>query len=189
MRRWSVVSCVFLAAAACGVPASEQPRRIDPSDVPYSLLATTPATPITALSGPTTNVYLVEGDRLVLRRRHITGLNIPAEALRSLLVGPTPSESRHGLSSDIPAQTRLYSLDLKGSVAMVDLSPTFGTARGSQQVLAVAQIVFTVTASRYIDAVRFAVAGRPIDVPNGSGSLTGGVKTRGDFQQLAPVVS
>jgi hypothetical protein len=176
----------LLAVAACGVPVSGQAHRVDPSSVPYDLLSTTPPTAPTSAAGPTAQIYLVSGDHLVARSRHITGLNIPAEALRSLLVGPTPAESRHGLTSDVPAQTRLLSLDLNGSVARVDLSPTFGIAGGSQQVLAIAQIVFTVTASHYIDGVTFAVDGRPIDVPNGSGSLTRGVKTRADFRQQGP---
>lgn len=186
MRRL-VAAAALLVVAACGVPVSGQAHRIDPASVPYDLLSTAPATSPTSASGPAADIFLVNGDRLVVRHRHITGLNIPAEALRSLLVGPTPAESANGLSTDVPAQTRLYSLDLKGSVASVDLSPTFGTAGGSQQVLAVAQIVFTVTASRYIDGVKFAVAGRAIEVPNGSGSLTSGVKTRADYQQQAPL--
>lgn len=183
-RRWAVV--VLLAVTSCGLPMSGQPHRIDPSTVPYGLLDRQPVVPTAPVSGPLADVYLVADDRLVLRSRRIIGLNRPAEALRSLLDGPTPPESAHGLTSDIPAQTRLYSLDLKGSVATVDLSPSFGTSGGSQQVLAVAQIVYTVTASRYIDAVRFSIAGRPIEVPNGSGSLAPGARSRADFQREAP---
>lgn len=182
MRRW--IALMLFVTAACGLPVSHQARRIDPSTVPYGLLASRPATPTAPQSGPRVAIYLVSGDHLVARSRQITGLNVPAEALRSLLRGPTPAESTHGLASSVPAQTRLYSLDLRGSIATVDLSETFGTAGGSQQVLAVAQIVYTVTASRYINAVEFSVAGKPIEVPNGSGSLAPGARERSDFQDL-----
>jgi spore germination protein GerM len=188
VKRWLAL-LALLGVAACGLPVSSPPHRIAPSTVPYGLLDLQQATPRATASGPTVSVYLVDGDRLVARPRQITGLNEPAEALRSLLAGPTPAESRRGLVSDIPAQTRLYSLDLQGSIATVDLSPTFGTSGGSQQVLAVAQIVYTITASRYIDAVRFSVDGRPIEVPNGSGSLGSAARTRADYQQDAPASS
>jgi spore germination protein GerM len=161
-------------------------HRIASSTVPYDLLASQPAVPSPPQAGPRVSIYLVDGDHLVARSRQIIGLNVPAEALRSLLLGPMPVESVHGLVSDIPAQTRLYSLDLQGTVATVDLSATFGAAGGSQQVLAIAQIVYTVTESKYISAVRFSLAGRPIEVPNGSGSLALGARTRADFQAQAP---
>lgn len=188
MRRWLALAGL-LAMTSCGLPASGKVQRIDPSTVPYGLLARQVATPSPPQAGPRVAVYLVDGDHLVARQRQITGLNVPAEALRSLLAGPTPTESAHGLASDIPAQTHLYSLDLQGTVATVDLSATFGTAGGSQQVLAVAQIVYTVTASRYIDAVRFSLSGRPIEVPNGTGSLAPGPRSRADFQRESPVDS
>jgi spore germination protein GerM len=188
MRRWLAL-LALLAVSSCGLPMAGQAHRIDRSTVPYGLLASQPATPTTPKAGPQVAIYLVDGDHLVARQRQITGLNEPAEALRSLLVGPTPEESAHGLTSDIPAQTRLYSLDLDGTVARVDLSAPFGAAGGSQQVLAIAQIVYTVTASRYIDAVRFSLSGRPIEVPNGSGSLAPGARTRADFQRESPTES
>ncbi|HVT64240.1 MAG TPA: GerMN domain-containing protein [Mycobacteriales bacterium] len=188
MRRWLPVVAA-LAATSCGVPGPGHAHLIDRSTVPYGLLDSRPLTPSPPRSGPTAPIYLVDGDRLVARSRRITGLNVPAEALRSLLVGLTPAESADGLVSDVPAQTRLYSLDLEGSVATVDLSATFGAAGGSQQVLAVAQIVYTVTASRYIKAVRFSLAGRPIEVPNGSGSLAPGARSRADFPDQGPAGS
>ncbi|HVX71141.1 MAG TPA: GerMN domain-containing protein [Mycobacteriales bacterium] len=189
MRRWIVFVMLLTAMTSCGLPMSGEPHRIDPSTVPYGLLASQPATPSSPEAGPHVAIYLVDGDHLVARSRQITGLNVPAEALRSLLLGPTPAESAQGLISDIPAQTRLFSLDLRGTVATVDLSSTFGAAGGSQQVLAIAQIVYTVTASRYIDAVRFSLSGRPIEVPNGTGSLAPGARSRADFEREAPAGS
>jgi spore germination protein GerM len=186
MRRALLTATLVLGAAACGLPTASSPERIDPASVPYGLLASPSVAPATPVAGPATTVYLVDGDRLMPAPRRVTGLNVPAEALRALLEGPTPSESAAGLVSDIPTQTRLISLDLNGTVAAVDLSNDFGTTGGSQQVLAVAQIVYTLTASKYINTVAFSLAGKPIEVPDGSGSLSTAPRSRSDYKKEAP---
>ena len=73
------------------------------------------------------------------------------------------------MSSAIPSQTRLVSLDVTGTTAIVDLNSAFGDLGGAQQILAVAQIVYTLTETPAITAVRFAINDTPIDVPDGSG--------------------
>jgi spore germination protein GerM len=186
MRRALLLAAAALAIASCGLPTASSPERIAPANVPYGLLASPKAAPATPGEGPATTVFLVNGDRLVPARRRVTGLNVPAEALRALLEGPTATESTAGVVSDIPSQTRLISLDLNGAVAAVDLSEDFGTTGGSQQVLAVAQIVYTLTASKYIDAVVFSLAGKPVEVPDGSGSLSTAPRSRADYKKVAP---
>jgi spore germination protein GerM len=131
-------------------------------------------------------VFFVRGDRLVGANRHVSGDNVPAEAVRLLLAGPLPSEAANGMSSDVPTGTRLISLDLNRSVAAVDMSSEFGSVGGSDQVLAVAQLVYTLTASRYIDAVVFAINGKRIEVPDGSGSLSRAPMRRSDYPRLGP---
>ena len=118
--------------------------------------------------------------------RRVVGENVPAEAVRALIVGPTSAESARGLATDVPTQTRLVSLDVAGSVATVDLSGEFVNLWGFDQVLAVAQFVYTLTASRYIDAVRFAIDGKHIEVPDASGSLSARPRDRNDYKPLAP---
>lgn len=182
----AVVAAMGVVVSACGLPTTQQPERIDPATVPYGLLNIESAEPATPRAGPSTTVYLVRGDRLVAARRRVTGLNVPAEALRVLLKGPTADESAAGFVSDVPSQTRLISLDLNGVVASVDLSTDFGTTGGSQQVLAVAQIVYTLTASKFIDSVVFSLNGRPIETPDGSGSLSTAPRSRDDYRKEAP---
>jgi spore germination protein GerM len=186
MRRRLLIAALALGTASCGLPTASSPERINPATVPYGLLASASAAPTAPEAGPATTVYLADGDRLVPVTRRVTGLNLPAEALRSLLEGPTSTEGAAGVVSDIPSQTRLISLDLNGAVAAVDLSDDFGTTGGSQQVLAVAQIVYTLTASKYIDSVVFSLAGKPIEVPDGSGSLSTAPRSRADYKKEAP---
>lgn len=186
MKRLLSAGAALFVLTSCGLPTSSTPERIDPARVPYGLLQRHNTTPSAPAAGPATTVYLTDGNRLTAATRRVTGLNVPAEALRALLEGPTAPEAARGVVSDIPSQTRLLSLDLNGSVASVDLSDDFGTAGGSQQVLAVAQIVYTLTASRFIDAVTFSLAGKPIEVPDGSGSLSTAPRSRADYRREAP---
>ncbi|HET7309857.1 MAG TPA: GerMN domain-containing protein [Mycobacteriales bacterium] len=186
-RRLVAASTVVVSAGGCGLPASGHIVRVDPTTVPFGLLHTAePGTPGPQAVGPRTSVFFVRSDRLSVGPRRVVGDNVPAEAVRLLLDGPSPAEAARGLTTDVPAGTRLVSLDLSGPVATVDLSSEFGTLGGSEQVLAVAQIVYTLTASRYIDSVRFAINGKPTEVPDGSGSLADTPRTRHDYAQLAP---
>jgi spore germination protein GerM len=175
------------AVAGCGVPASGHLQRIDPSTVPFNLLSTAPpGTKTPESNGPATAIFFVRDDRLVTAKRHVVAEVAPVAALRSLFVGPTPIEAARGLTTDVPAQTRLISLDLAGPVATVDLSSEFSAVGGSEQVLAVAQIVYTLTASPDISAVQFAIDGETIEVPDGSGSLSDTPRRRGDYPDVAP---
>ena len=177
---------VAAGAAGCGLPSNRTPEDIDPSAVPSQLIASDNASLQPAAQGQPTMVFFVHGDRLVGRSRKTTVDNIAADSVRALLMGPTTEETGDGLASAIPADTRLISLDLDGATAAVDLSTEFGAVGGSQQVLAVAQIVYTLTGSEPIERVRFAIEGRPIEVPDGSGSLSTAPRGRSDYPQQAP---
>lgn len=190
MKRGAVpvlAAILLLTAVGCGVPVSGHVERMDPRTVPFHLLSTSaPTSAAPQAHGPATSIYFIAGDRLSIVQRRVVGENVPAEAVRLLLVGPDGQEASAGLTTDIPAQTRLISLDLTGPVATVDLSSEFGTLGGSEQVAAVAQIVYTLTGSRYIDSVRFAINGDLTEVPDGSGSLANAPRSRRDYPHLAP---
>ena len=185
-RRLVAAAAAMLVAAGCGLPVGDPPTRIDPSTVPFHLLdprsTAAPENPV----GPTAHIYLVDKDRLTQVRRHVGGANVIQGAVRTLLLGPTAPEVSDGLRTAIPAETRLISLDVFNSVATVDLTKEFGALGGSDQVLAVAQIVFTLTESPRIHAVEFAVADQLVAVPDGRGSVGTGLRTRADYRSLAP---
>ena len=178
------VALALAALAGCGLPANGKVAVVTPSDVPFGLLSTAAPGQTPQPTGPLVNVYLVRADHLDPLDRHVSNGNIPENSVRLLLLGPLPTEAARGLTSDIPAGTRLVSLDLNGAVAAVDLSSDFGAVGGSDQVLAVAQIVYTLTSSRYIDAVVFSINGKRIEIPDGSGSLSDRPMGRGDYSRL-----
>lgn len=184
-RRLLAVVTVAVACGGCGIPTSGVPKPIAAASVPFNLLGTEQVGAQPPSLGPATLVYYVRKDRIAPVTRHISGSNVPAASVRMILSGPTSPEANDGLASDIPARTRLISLDVTGTVATVDLSKEFGTIGGSDQVLAVAQIVYTVTTSRYINAVSFAINGHRVEVPDGSGSLSMTPRARADYRTLA----
>lgn len=180
-RTAAALGVVLLGAVGCGVPSGGRPHAISRSAVPFGLLDPAPASASAQPNGPALPVYLLHNDHLVAVTRHLNWVNRPAELVRVLFEGPTADESSRGLTTDIPSGTVLLSLDVNGTTATADLSKAFGDLGGSEQVLAVAQVVYTLTASRHIDGVRFTVEGRTVEVPDGSGSLSSRPRTRSDF--------
>jgi spore germination protein GerM len=57
---------------------------------------------------------------------------------------------------------------------------------GTEQLIALAEIVYTATARPGVGQVSFTLEGEPIEIPRGDGSLTSDAVTRGDYRELAP---
>lgn len=186
-RLVAIAIIVVTAAASCGLPARNHVTTVDSTSVPFGLLRPTPVSSANAgPGGHPVHIFLIEGTRLVAADRRVLSANVPSSTVRVLFLGPLPAETKHGLTSDIPAQTHLVSLDLKGTTATLDLTGEFGTVGGTAQVLAVAQIVYTLTAFQYIHSVRIEINGKPVEAPNGSGSLSYAARSRSDYHSVAP---
>jgi spore germination protein GerM len=153
-----------LVASACGPGAQKHAQRLDAHSAPTGLLETTTSVP----AGGARQVFLVyflaaEGVVPVVRHAS-TDAPSPA-ALRALAAGPTPDEVVAGIHSDIPPDTHLSLRRVHDGVADVDLDPVLLSAGPDEQVGALAQIVYTVTAQPGIRSVRFLVDGKAVEVP------------------------
>ena len=71
-------------------------------------------------------------------------------------------------------------------VANVDLHASFLEIQPADQILAIAQVVCTITGLPGIGQVRFTQQGRPTDVPRADSSLTDKPVSRDDYQSLLP---
>jgi hypothetical protein len=185
----AVAGALLVAAAALAgcAPGTGRVHHVPDSDVPFGLMSPThTGTGSTPPRGPLARIYLLRGDRLAPVSRRVVGANLPAEAVRELLKGPDPADIARGVSTAVPANTHLLSLDVAGGTATVDLSTEFGALGGDLQTEAVAQIVYTITDSRFVRAVRFAINGKPIEVPDGTGSLSATAMQRSNYPTLAP---
>ena len=190
MRRVAAVVVVLAAVvASCGVATDDGPRALPRSDVPFDLLA--PSTTTVSSTTPvavTTEVpvYLVAGGRLTDVRRLVESPPSLFRALESLLAGPTAEESGAGLRSAVTNQSRLLSVRVQSGVATIDLSGEFAGIGGQEQILALAQLVYTATAAQGVLGVRFSLDSKAVEVPRGDGTLTQEPLGRTDYAGLAP---
>ena len=188
--RTALVVVAVVVAGGCGVPLDDGPRRIDAADVPYELLSGDPPTevPSTAAPSPTSvdiTVYLVAHDRLAPARRAVTAPAGVADRLRALQSGPTEAEAAAGLRSAVdPGPGELTVEGAAGPVVTVGLPASFADVIGPDHVLAIAQVVCTVTEVPGAELVSFTLAGQHVDVPRGDGTLTGAPVARADYAAL-----
>lgn len=188
-RGWlAVVVAPAVLAVACGVPTDHQPRPIPADRVPFGLLdrEPTPSTPARAPAGATgTTVFLVANERLVPAVRDIAGPVSPEKALQALLAGVTAQEAATGVRTAIGPGTGATTTAVAGSEVRVDLTRAFLTGGTKDQILAVAQIVYTLTEPPGLDSVAFTLAGRAVEVPSADGTVRDGPLQRGDFASVA----
>ena len=88
-------------------------------------------------------------------------------------------------STAVPAGT-LAAVDTSRGIAEVDLAASFGDIRSREQILALGQIVYTLTGQPGIGGVRFTVEGKEVTVPLSDGTLSDDPLSRDDFKAIAP---
>lgn len=159
LTRWMMVAVVV---TACGVPLQATPDTIDAVVRPPAEAAT-----VGSIGPGETAIYLVMDDSLVPVRRD--GADDYEGLVGLLLGGPTPAEEQGGMRSAIPPSTDLHGVSVTGNDVVVDLSRAFASFGGREEILAVAQVVLTLT-SAGADRVSLELDARttPILLPNGS---------------------
>ncbi|MDO9176000.1 MAG: GerMN domain-containing protein, partial [Actinomycetota bacterium] len=98
--------------------------------------------------------------------------------------GATPAETSSGLRSAIPTPAMLVTAELTRGIATVDLAPEFSDVAPGDQVLALGQVVFTLTDLPGVGRVRFQISGDPVAVPLPDGTSTDDSVSRDDFSSL-----
>lgn len=180
---------LVLVAGACGVQSERRPQRISASDIPYGLLEAAPST-TTSTTSPEVpkvglSIFLVQDDQLQAVARQVTEPLTVAKVLSTLLSGPTDEEAAAGLRSAINPAASLVPSRPDPATVLVDLSPEFAHGTTAEQVLGLAQIVFSVTEVPGVTGVRFSLAGAPIEVPTATGT-TSSPLGRDAFTNLVP---
>ena len=190
-RNGLVVGVVFLVVGTgCGVRSDPAPRALSARDVPYGLLEeappTTLATRVPSVPTEGVNVYLVNGDRMVPAIRQVNAPASVAKALTALLFGPVEDEAAAGIRSAISPTAGIQARSVDPATYVVDLSAEFAQGSVSEQILGLAQVVWTATDVPGITGVRFTLNGAPIQVPTPTGSTADPVG-RDAFAELAPL--
>ncbi len=191
MRRSRALSLMCLVAVmlfGCGIPVEERARPLPADMIPSSLPAQGPAA--SSASGDrgaaSADVFLVRNSRLVRVGRQPWDPPLLEGAIAALLRGPTATERADGVRTALTRPVRLAGAVAAG-VPLIDVTGSLADVEGEEQILALAQLVFTLTALPSVDGVSFALDGRPVEVPTGDGALKRGPIGRHDFAAVAPV--
>ncbi len=184
------------AAGSCGIPTDHSPRPIAQGALPAALAPQTTTTlPGLAAGTDAVRIFLVRNEDSSPRLARVT-IAIPdardlatrARELMTQLVAEQPSASgaTTNLTNTIPSSVRILGLKLDGDVLDLDVS-NLDNVESTQQRLAFAQMVYTATDLAGIDAVRFAINGRPAQVPldQATSELDQAIN-RSDYAQLDP---
>jgi spore germination protein GerM len=160
------------------VPTDARPVQID--------VSTSPTRSHPVGSSAVTSVFFVHKGRLVPVERRIDSAHPVTQAVEALLNGVTDQEAADGLRSALGNGVTLHGVSRHGDDHVsVDLGDAFATVGGSEQALAVGQVVFTVTQVDGGLPVQISLDGAPVQVPRPDGTLTGRPLTRTDYRSLA----
>jgi len=200
MRRGASIVVIVAAAllGGCGLSANSEPQAIAPDNLPPDLLDPNPgsSTTLPESAGTTSvDVYFLatEGDgvRLSPVKREVNDLADPGQRLGALFAQPSEEETVEGLTTSIPADTTLISVERNESddiEAVIELSDDLVSIEGEALARAFAQIVWTVTEpDGGIRQVRFVVNGVEIRAPDARGNPLDGAVSRVDYASLSPV--
>lgn len=183
----ALAAVLLLVLGGCGMRAEESPRAIqtdlDEQTLPIDRSDGVPAVEIAA------SIYLVnEVDRLRPTSRQVRVSPRPpthlASVLDALIGGPTEADVDDGLRSVVPSTTAVRAVTVDGDTAVVDLSEEFASIGGERELLAVGQVVLTVTTFPGVRQVRLQLEGRPTAIPLPDGSLTDGPVALSDYAEL-----
>jgi hypothetical protein len=171
LRRLASIAAVVLAATACSGNGAVVVSSV-PAAASSARAATLPTGAGAAWSVRTAQVWFVRDGRLFQVQRQIPfGGSTQVWALRTLMARPSAADRRNGVTSALPAHTRLLHLSHRAGVATVDVSAAGGG-------LALAQLVYTVTQAQPIHAMRLEL----------DGVVRPGTLTRSRYASLAPLV-
>jgi len=186
----AVVVAAGLGLAGCGIPPDDHATLAAPGSVPFDLLGQAPSATATTLSiAPTerATIFLVQGERLAPVQRELPAPVSVELVLEALAAGPTATEVQLGLRTALLTPGLMKSGGVSGGIAVIDLGQPFTEISGRDQIVALAQIVSTVTGLPGMGRVKFTLEGNPVGVLRGDGAVTTDSVSRDDYATLAPV--
>lgn len=187
VRARLTVPVALLLIAACGAGSSSavQPRS---SRTPAAATVTPSAT---AQPGLSVNVYYLRREKVASVHRDVRvayGLGAAA-TVRSLLAGPTERERSLGLSTAIPARSRLLGLSIKHGTADVNLNAAYESGGGSLSMSArLMQMVFTLTQFTPVQRVTFRIDGKHVTTFGGEGIMLDHPVSRANYHSFLPPI-
>lgn len=186
--RWTlgVAVAVSTVVTGCGVPSDIAPVALDTVEPSHSRSSHEDNLSPRAASAKVT-IFMVHKQHLVAVRRQSDQGSGPQAALRALFDGASREDETEGRRSVVPAADTLLHATVVRGVLTIDVPDGFDRLSATQQVVAMAQLVYTATVSPGVVGVRLVKHDEPVDVPTGSGTLVSRPVARSDYPELAPV--
>jgi spore germination protein GerM len=185
MTRVALLGALVAAVAlgACGVPAQDEPHRVELPRNPLTTVTARPA-PTESHGGVAVVVCLTRSGRLAQTVRRLGSFPSVQQQLDNLTAGPTRAEQDNGLGTALAGFTLRARQAPSSTEVTVDITEADESNARSDEVLAYGQIVWTLTARADIDSVVFTRDNRRLEVPRADGTLSRGPLHAGDYASL-----
>ena len=183
----STVLLALLGAvlAGCGVRTEDVPREVDPPDgVSHAWATEAQPGPLPDAGAIPERLYFVRGGEIVPVTRYVQAEPSVEELVDDLLGGLTDAERRDGLTSALVGNEFVGGVQRTGGLAKVELTAALDETGRTDQILAFAQIVCTLTTKPGITAVAFTRGGQVVGVPRADGSLSEAPASYADYASL-----
>jgi spore germination protein GerM len=171
-----------MLSTGCGVQSESAPELLDPSSAPLREVQASPSPAPTGTGRAL--VYLTRDGVLVAVLRRVPVQVRPSQVLAVLASGPTNREKDAGLASAVPPAWHTDDRLSRDGTVTVQLDPNGASGSRTDEVLAYAQVVLTLTSLPEVDGVLFSRGDAPLPVPRADGSLTDQPLTRRDYVAL-----
>ena len=150
-------AAVVVAAAGCSIGTDSEPRALAVSTTTTSA----PAAPTSG--GASAQLWYLRDGSLVPAAVSLPDHTV-STTIGALFDTTDAAVKSQKLTSSVPIDTELSSVDLNEGTLTVDLSKEFDNVVGPSRQLAIAQIVLTATEFPNVSRVRFKVDGKPVQV-------------------------
>lgn len=190
MRALASALAVTALLVGCGVPVQHEAEPIDPAAVPSRLTSSAEPTAGQTSATPgkaTVQVNFVRKERLVSLVREAPSVSRDdrlATVIEALMAGPSAREQSAGLTSALPPELGLTVVQVDGNRVVLELSGDTEGRSATENILAVGQIVLSVTAVPTVDEVTFFRDGQPVEALLADGALTAEPLTAAQYTQL-----
>ncbi len=184
LGRALLVASLGALVGACGIGPQRSPVILAPADLPTGLQPDAQATTTSMVQTAEVDVWFVRDDRLARVRHEVEPPVVAEVALAELLSGPDAAEQDRRLRSAIPDAQVVDGVTVSRGVASVAIGAEFADIPANDQLLAVAQVVLTLTDLRGVGRVVFLLADSPVAVPLPSGESTDQAVSRDDYVEL-----
>lgn len=161
MTRWPAVLCAFLfVLAACGIPQDDEPQALS-TELPT--VSTVAPTPEPADAGTTVTVFLLDvNEKMTPVQRDLAVEEVRiSDLVNELIADTSDTEKELGLTTALPS-----GLEFAEAPRIEDETAELNFVAGGLEELggrelsrALAQIVWTLTATEQIDSVRILIDG------------------------------